>query len=75
MEFSETRLILASVNIFSNSVGSVPSCPTMTLDRVGSYPTYQNCSELPSPPEAVVWKPGLALQFAMDQRVRFSKPP
>jgi hypothetical protein len=33
---------------------------------VGSYPTYQNWTPIPSPPEARGLKEGFALQFAFD---------
>jgi len=45
---------------------SVPWCATMTVSRVGSYPTYQNCSVPPFPPDAIGWNEGLASQLAVN---------
>jgi hypothetical protein len=42
--------------------------------RSGSKPTYQNGISLPSPPDAVGWKLGLALQLAVKYSLQLYTP-
>jgi hypothetical protein len=36
---------------------------------IGSNPTYQNCTPLPSPPDAMGWKLGFASQLAIYENI------